>query len=81
MKQPVKRVEQAIRDSGGSSVGLSCHPRSEPVYHLEEHIPERLTLTRRPSRDDREEELPQLRTEDGRTLALVERAPDAVEWS
>jgi hypothetical protein len=47
------------------------------VNHLEEHIPERLTLARRPTRDDREEELQQLRTADGRVLALVERVDPA----
>ena len=41
--------------------------------HLAEHIPAGLALTRRPTRDDREEELAQLRTADGRVMALVER--------
>lgn len=45
----------------------------EPVYHLEEHLPTTLRLERRPTRDDREEELPQLRTADGRVMAVVER--------
>lgn len=49
--------------------------RSEPVNHLE--VPEKMTLERRPTRDDREEELPQLRTADGRVLALVERVDPA----
>lgn len=49
----------------------------EPMYHLEEHIPEGHSLERRPTRDDREEELPQLRTADGRVMALVERVDPA----
>jgi hypothetical protein len=39
----------------------------------EEHIPLGYQLARRHTRDDREEELAQLRTADGRVLALVER--------
>jgi hypothetical protein len=74
---PVKRVKQAIRHSGGSSVGLSCERVTQPVDHpmhpQPEHIPTAYTLARRPTRDDREEELPQLRTADGRVLAVVER--------
>jgi hypothetical protein len=54
-------------------IGLSSEQTSEPVNHLEEHIPAAMRLERRPTRDDREEELSQLRTEDGRVLALVER--------
>lgn len=42
-----------------------------------EHIPATLRLERRPTRDDREEELAQLRTADGRVLALVERVDPA----
>jgi hypothetical protein len=38
-----------------------------------EQIPTAYRLERRPTRDDREEELPQLRTADGRVMALVER--------
>jgi hypothetical protein len=38
-----------------------------------DHIPERMTLTRRPTLDDREEEPMLLRTADGRVMALVER--------
>lgn len=49
----------------------------EPVYHLEEHIPPTLTLERRPTRDDREEELAQLRTADGRVMAKIERMDPA----
>jgi len=43
------------------------------MNHLEEHIPAGLALTRRPTRDDREEEPMLLRREDGRVMALVER--------
>lgn len=44
-----------------------------------EHIPAGLALTRRHTRDDREEERQQLRTADGRVLALVERVdPDSL---
>lgn len=50
------------------------------MNHLEEHIPAGLALTRRPTRDDREEELAQLRTADGRVWALVEKVPE-LEWS
>lgn len=45
------------------------------MYHL--HVPDRMTLERRPTRDDREEELPQLRTADGRVMAVVERVDPA----
>jgi hypothetical protein len=56
-----------------------AHTPSVVIMYQPEHIPERLTLTRRPSRDDREEELPQLRTEDGHVLAVVERVePDGL---
>jgi len=47
------------------------------MNHLEEHIPAAMRLERRPTRDDREEELPQLRTADGHVLALVERVDPA----
>jgi hypothetical protein len=43
------------------------------MNHLEEHVPTTLRLERRPTRDAREEELAQLRTADGRVMALVER--------
>jgi hypothetical protein len=43
------------------------------MEHLADHIPDGLAITRRPTRDDREEELAQLRTADGRVMALVER--------
>lgn len=43
-----------------------------------DHIPAALRLERRPTRDDREEELPQLRTEDGRVMAIVERVDPAL---
>ena len=65
--------QSVIRHGGGSSVELSCRSKGEPVDHLAEHIPAGLALTRRPTRDDREEELAQLRTADGRVMALVER--------
>jgi hypothetical protein len=42
-----------------------------------EHIPDGYALARRHTRDDREEELAQLRTADGRVLALVERVDPA----
>jgi hypothetical protein len=68
---PVKRVKQPLRYGGGSSVGLSYDPRSEPVNHLE--VPEKMRLERRPTRDEREEEPMLLRTADGRVMATVER--------
>ena len=67
--------QSAIRHGGGSSVGLSYDSVSQPMQP--EHIPTTLRLERRPTRDDREEELHQLRTEDGRILALVERVDPA----
>ena len=50
-----------------------CQREVEPVDHFADHIPAGCSLERRPTRDDREEELAQLRTEDGRVLAAVER--------
>lgn len=49
---------------------MAMHPQPE-------HIPAALRLERRPTRDDREEELAQLRTADGHVLALVERVDPA----
>jgi hypothetical protein len=46
---------------------------SIPMHPQPEHIPAAYRLERRPTRDDREEELPQLRTADGRVMAVVER--------
>ncbi len=45
------------------------------VIPLREQIPYRLRLVRRPSRDSREDDLPELRDEDGRVLAIVEEIP------
>lgn len=43
------------------------------MYPQVEHIPAQMRLEKRPTRDDREEALPELRTADGRVMALVER--------
>lgn len=51
--------------------------REKEVTMQPEHIPAGYALERRPTRDDREEELLQLRTEDGRVMALVERVDPA----
>jgi hypothetical protein len=55
----------------------AVHYVSIPMHPQPEHIPAGYALTRRPTRDDREEELAQLRTADGRVLALVERVDPA----
>lgn len=49
------------------------------MVSLQEQIPYRMKLIRRPSRDEREDDLVELRDEDGRTLALVEEIP-ADSW-
>ena len=67
----VKHALPAVKQ--GIMMEMSTHPMSEPVNPQPEHIPTALRLERRPSRDDREEELPQLRTADGHVLAVVER--------
>jgi hypothetical protein len=58
--------DSARRHSGVEVQPVAMHPQPE-------HIPDGYALTRRPTRDDREEELQQLRTADGRVMALVER--------
>lgn len=60
----------AGRHSGAEVQPVAMHPQPE-------HIPAALRLERRPTRDDREEELAQLRTADGHVLALVERVDPA----
>lgn len=45
------------------------------MNHLD--VPKDLRLERRPARDDREEQRMQLRTADGRVVALVERVDPA----
>lgn len=42
---------------------------------LQEQIPERLRLIRRPTRDEREDECAQLVDETGRVIAVVEEIP------
>ena len=60
----------AWRHSGAEVQPVAMHPQPD-------HIPAGYALERRHTRDDREEELPQLRTADGRVLALVERVDPA----
>lgn len=55
----------------------AAHYVSIPMHPQPEHIPTALRLERKHTRDDREEELAQLRTADGRVLALVERVDPA----
>jgi hypothetical protein len=50
---------------------------SIPMHPQPEHIPTGYELARRPTRDDREEERLELRTADGRVMALVERVDPA----
>ncbi len=45
------------------------------MVSLEEQIPRGTRLLRRPTRDEREDDLPELRDEDGRVVALVEMIP------
>jgi hypothetical protein len=45
------------------------------MVSIQEQIPKGTRLIRRPSRDEREDDLPELRTEDGRTIAVVEEIP------
>jgi hypothetical protein len=69
-----RRVKQAVKRP--QSVLCLDDSVSQPMIH-EEHIPLGYQLARRHTRDDREEELAQLRTADGRVLALVERVDPA----
>lgn len=85
MKRKRKRHQQAARGrqnvpayGTGCVIALSYGRTSEPVNHLADHVPASYTLAKRPTRDDREEELPQLRTADGRVMALVERVDPAM---
>lgn len=61
----------------GIMMERSSHPMSQPVHPQPDHIPDGHRLERRPTRDDREEERMQLRSEDGRVVALVERVDPA----
>jgi hypothetical protein len=70
-RKPVKHALPAVKR--GIMMERSSHPMSQPVHPQPEHIPDGYALTRRPTRDDREEERAQLRTADGRVMALVER--------
>lgn len=63
-RRVARRVMRAHNAERNVSVPMPLQP---------EHIPTALRLERRPTRDDREEELTQLRTADGRVMALVER--------
>jgi hypothetical protein len=45
------------------------------MLHLQNQIPQSYTLVRRPSRDEREDALPEVRDEDGRVMAVVEEIP------
>jgi hypothetical protein len=45
------------------------------MVSLADQIPQSLQLIRRPSRDEREDECPQLVDDTGRVLAIVEEIP------
>jgi hypothetical protein len=70
-----RRVKQAVKRP--QSVLCLDDSVSQPMDHFADHIPAALRIERRHTRDDREEELAQLRTADGRVLALVERVDPA----
>jgi hypothetical protein len=63
------RRRALARDMGRVHTGTEVQPVA--MHPQPEHIPASLRLARRPTRDDREEELPQLRTADGRVLAAL----------
>jgi hypothetical protein len=49
--------------------------RGTDMVSLQEQIPKGAKLIRRPSRDEREDECPQLVDDTGRVLAIVEEIP------